>query len=873
MLFSLAAFSIAKAVPCSSFSDFDILARVNNGQAQSIGALHKTIVNYDIKIGEDLEFIVSPVGDVILWTLKDVITNDVPSYRPPISLAATGNLAVPMTLKVKNCGIEKTIVINLQQIPYIVTFDSDNGSLVPMQSVMPPPTGTGLAEEPDPPTKIGYDFVRWEMPVGTAYDFSNEVTDNITIVATWKPIERKITFDPKGGNVSPETVNVTYDAPIGDLPVPTRDGYEFMGWYLSRTKYTSATIYRHTENIILSAEWEPIKYIITFDVNTLSGCMDGMANPADIRAQYDSLITLPTPTPKRADYQFVSWVAGTDEYKTTTPYKVKGDAALIAKWEFKSGTTPTIDLLNFTIPSLNYTGAEIATLPTVTKKTPNCGGQLGDITILYNGQEPPPLPKEVGTYAISVSIAQSGDYAAASSIPLGSMTIAKAVVTAASIDSETLNVKPKIYDADSIAEIDGIPKFNITPSFCGGDNVSLGDYAISAYFDSPNAGTGKDVKVTVYWHPNGPLSKNCDFSNFSPLIAKTNASIDKATGELSIIASQPYDLNRQPFYRYTYTEKYPDVEKNFFIPDSVVIFDYKMEGEGDDAYTKYRPNRLGRWWVRATLPGTNNYTGAQDSLLFKVVRGDAYIVNHEVEIPKDHFTEDPDLSDSLKLRRYYVGDVCDSEREDSITIKIISEPDIILKLNIASEPRGDENRGYYYKVPFNFGKSGVSKPGLDTLIYTLTSTDFLYEERDTIFIETPITFDSIAKQKWNNVLLINNNPRDNGGYEFKDFKWFKNDEAIDSLQFYSAGPTSAHTLKSTDTYKVTMHTKDGIRISTCEGNPKNIRNVPATTTNSAVTKQVLGINGKNAKPEQRVYNASGAERKNTPAGVYIIKDK
>lgn len=39
-----------------------------------------------------------------------------------------------------------------------------------------------------------------------------------------------VTFDADGGSVSKSSMNVLYGKKYGDLPVPTRDGYTFMGW-------------------------------------------------------------------------------------------------------------------------------------------------------------------------------------------------------------------------------------------------------------------------------------------------------------------------------------------------------------------------------------------------------------------------------------------------------------------------------------------------------------------------------------------------------------------------------------------------------------------------------------------------------------------
>lgn len=61
-----------------------------------------------------------------------------------------------------------------------VTFDSSGGSEVAPQSVYK----FRSAAEPQAPTKTGFNFVRWELN-GQAYDFSADVTEDITLTAVW----------------------------------------------------------------------------------------------------------------------------------------------------------------------------------------------------------------------------------------------------------------------------------------------------------------------------------------------------------------------------------------------------------------------------------------------------------------------------------------------------------------------------------------------------------------------------------------------------------------------------------------------------------------------------------------------------------------
>ena len=268
--------------------------------------------------------------------------------------------------------------------------------------------------------------------------------------------------------------------------------------------------------------------------------------------------------------------------------------------------------------------------------------------------------------------------------------------------------------------------------------------------------------------------------------------------------------------------------------------------------------------MRATLPETNNYTGATDQAAFPVTRGNATTVIHNIEFEEAGFVRDAALSE--QLRHYFVADaeLCNIE---SATIKItVIEPDIVLSLgNIPQKGEIDKDGFVLYELPFGFGK-----PGVDTLFYSLLSKDGIYSENDTILIETPIPFEDVSGQKWNNVLFINNNSQTNGGYEFSEFKWFKNGSSVSEMQFYSAGPSSKDILDPNDVYTVTMHTANGMRISTCKGSPKS--ETAQKAAKPAYAKQVLGINGKTANRNAKIYNSKGERSKGTAAGVYILKE-
>ena len=242
-------------------------------------------------------------------------------------------------------------------------------------------------------------------------------------------------------------------------------------------------------------------------------------------------------------------------------------------------------------------------------------------------------------------------------------------------------------------------------------------------------------------------------------------------------------------------------------------------------------------------------------------------VKGTIEFENSSFDLDTALSD--KHHHYFIGgqSVCKTRSTKiSITIK---EPDIILQIDSIPQKSTPDKNSVRYEIPFDFGKYG-----LDTLIYELISKDGLHNDSDTLIIETPVPFEPpLVMQKWNSILFVNNNPKTNGGYKFKSYKWFKNDSEVGNSQFYSAAkPGKKDTLNIEDIYKVVMRTENDIKLFTCEGKAKIDSVQPPKITRKRVTKQVLGIQEKSLNNGSKIYNLNGKLTEETPAGVYIVEE-
>jgi uncharacterized repeat protein (TIGR02543 family) len=125
-------------------------------------------------------------------------------------------------------------------VPIIVTFDAQGGVVDPETKEVT--VGLKYGELPTP-SKTDSTFDGWytEQFGGNKITEDTTVsnTGNHTLYARWlSPLTTKkitVTFDPQGGTVNPKKIEVKVDHTYGKLPIPTKNGYIFLGWYTEKT--------------------------------------------------------------------------------------------------------------------------------------------------------------------------------------------------------------------------------------------------------------------------------------------------------------------------------------------------------------------------------------------------------------------------------------------------------------------------------------------------------------------------------------------------------------------------------------------------------------------------------------------------------------
>ena len=117
--------------------------------------------------------------------------------------------------------------------------------------------------------------------------------------------------------------------------------------------------------------------------------------------------------------------------------------------------------------------------------------------------------------------------------------------------------------------------------------------------------------------------------------------------------------------------------------------------------------------------------------------------------------------------------------------------------------------------PSNYITLAVKDYGLYEQVITVTSPRGTEHETYKVYIEKRVSSANIVYQKYNNILLVNNNKQTNGGYVFKGYEWFRNGESIGNQQAYSAGNNFGDVLEVGAEYHVVLTLHNGKKIVSC----------------------------------------------------------
>lgn len=144
-----------------------------------------------------------------------------------------------------------------------VSFNTKGGNQIPSIEV----GYDTIAVAPADPVMEHYSFQGWytDEALTTVFSFDTPVTSDLTLYAKWKLNEFTVSFNANGGNTSVDSKEVIHGEAYGDLPVPTRVGYTFKGWFDEKgTQVTAETVVEIVSNQTLYARWELLVYTVSW---------------------------------------------------------------------------------------------------------------------------------------------------------------------------------------------------------------------------------------------------------------------------------------------------------------------------------------------------------------------------------------------------------------------------------------------------------------------------------------------------------------------------------------------------------------------------------------------------------------------------------
>jgi len=215
---------------------------------------------------------------------------------------------------------EYTLYAHWESKPYTVTLDANGGSVYPASVQVYYNDKYGSLPEPYAP--YGMQFDGWYLSKDSSD--TNKITSltvmkqskDHTLYAHWTGKVVEVTFNAHNGESS-ASYKVTYNKKYGDafqsgeLPVPKREGYTFLGWFeleVGGSEIKKDSTVTKVTNHMIHAHWKANEYTVSF-----SG---GSQSYASVKVTYDSPYGTKLPTLSSSDpYHTFAWFLDNNTFK------------------------------------------------------------------------------------------------------------------------------------------------------------------------------------------------------------------------------------------------------------------------------------------------------------------------------------------------------------------------------------------------------------------------------------------------------------------------------------------------------------------------------------------------------------------------------
>ena len=497
---------------------------------------------------------------------------------------------------------------------------------------------------------------------------------------------------------------------------------------------------------------------LTIDFNDTEAPIPTLANLAEITAECivnQSDVPVPTATDNCSGTITVT-------HDVVFPINLQGTTVITWTYEDVNGNTTTQEQ-NVVIQDITAPVGDIATLADISMQ---CQVLSTDIPVptatdncagvLSATTSDPLLYTTSGTYTITWTYDDGNGNTATQTQSI--------TVTDSAIDTVTFTDQSVVYNstAQSI-EVSNLPV---------GATV---DYSIV-----PDTGLGNAAIAAGVYTVTAVVTPADDAPNCSPVTLTATLSIDKAAQEIIFDALPIRNLDSDPdfqllatatsglpvYYTYTFTTADPAAT---------------VTGDGFVAMLT-----SGIIQITAHQDGNANYLAATP-------------VEQQLEI----------TSSDAGIRVVTIGDTeYENPGSDIYNLMLCEDTGKFVTVSLETEVGATVTPGHTFTID-------TPQPGLYHQTVTVTSQDGTTTQTYTITIEKRFQFFDIAIQKFDNLLLANNNPQTNGGYSFVKYEWYKNNQLVSKDQYFSEGPTGNDLLDPNAEYYLKLTTVDGDVLQTC----------------------------------------------------------
>lgn len=221
---------------------------------------------------------------------------------------------------------------SIDSIPITVTLKKDGVAYQTIDTYY----GADISGVTDP-YKEGYTFNYWVDGAGNTYQNGDvwDSTVDLIVEADWTARQFHITFSGYGSE-NLDAKPVTYDQAIGALPVISKMGNTFNGWKDEYgVYYTADTVWQRTSNLMLTSDFSPNEYTITYNGN------GGTESISTQNVEYGTVVnSLATAT--KTGYTFTGWNVQADGTGETISapytYEIANDITLYAQYTVNTYT-------------------------------------------------------------------------------------------------------------------------------------------------------------------------------------------------------------------------------------------------------------------------------------------------------------------------------------------------------------------------------------------------------------------------------------------------------------------------------------------------------------------------------------------------------